>query len=296
MKSGFIAVIGRPNVGKSTLLNGILGEQLSIISNKAQTTRNKIRFIHTEDRGQLIFLDTPGVQKPRNKLGKFLLEESLSALNDVDLILHVVDPSGIGPKEEMIFEALQGVKETPVLLIINKMDTLAREELLPLMDRYRERYDFKELIPVSALKGEGLDHLVDVIFQYMPEGPLYFPDDMVTDQSERFIVAEKIREKCLKYLEEEVPHGVAVAIEEMKMRPDGSLMDIGAIIYVERDSHKGIIIGKNGSMLKRIGTSARRSISAILGERVNLQLWVKVSKNWREKAEQVARFGYRDEE
>ena len=294
-KSGFVSVVGRPNVGKSTLLNRILKEKLSITSNKAQTTRNKITMIHTDDRGQIVFLDTPGIQSPKNKLGDYMLKTSVSSMEGVDVILMVVDMSDyLGPKEKMILEAMDKEgRDIPAILVINKVDMAPRDEVLPIIAKFAAMDRFDDIVPVSALNDENVDHLVDVIFEHLPEGPQYFPEDMITDQPEKFIVAELIREKGLFYLRDEVPHGLAVSVDSMKEVEGKDHMDIQATIYVERDSHKGIIIGKNGQMLKRIGTEARKEIEAFLGEHVNLRLWVKVSKNWREKDEKVKAFGYK---
>ena len=294
-KSGFVSVVGRPNVGKSTLLNRILKEKLSITSNKAQTTRNKITMIHTDDRGQIVFLDTPGIQSPKNKLGDYMLKTSVSSMEGVDVILMVVDMSDyLGPKDKMILEAMDKEgKDIPAILVINKVDMAPRDEVLPIIAKFAAMERFDDIVPISALKDENVDHLLDVIFDHLPEGPQYFPEDMITDQPEKFIVAELIREKGLFYLRDEVPHGLAVSIDSMKEPEGKDIMEIQATIYVERDSHKGIIIGKDGQMLKRIGTEARKEIEAFLSERVNLRLWVKVSKNWREKDEKVKAFGYK---
>lgn len=294
-KSGFVSVVGRPNVGKSTLLNRILKEKLSITSNKAQTTRNKITMIHTDDRGQIVFLDTPGIQSPKNQLGDYMLKTSVSSMEGVDVILMVVDMSDyLGPKDKMILEAMDKEgKDIPAILVINKVDMAPRDEVLPIIAKFAAMERFDDIVPVSALKDENVDHLLDVIFDHLPEGPQYFPEDMITDQPEKFIVAELIREKGLFYLRDEVPHGLAVSIDSMKEPEGKDIMEIQATIYVERDSHKGIIIGKDGQMLKRIGTEARKEIEAFLSERVNLRLWVKVSKNWREKDEKVKAFGYK---
>ena len=294
-KSGFVSVVGRPNVGKSTLLNRILKEKLSITSKKAQTTRNKITLIHTDDRGQIIFLDTPGIQSPKNKLGDYMLKTSVSSMEGVDVILMVVDMSDyLGPKDQMILDAMEKEgRNIPAILVINKVDMAPRDGVLPIIAKFAAMNRFDDIVPVSALNDENVDHLVDVIFDHLPEGPQYFPEDMITDQPEKFIVAELIREKGLFYLRDEVPHGLAVSVDAMKEVEGKDHMDIQATIYVERDSHKGIIIGKNGQMLKRIGMEARKEIEAFLGEHVNLRLWVKVSKNWREKDEKVKAFGYK---
>ncbi|MDY3118885.1 MAG: GTPase Era [Peptoniphilus sp.] len=293
-KSGFVSVVGRPNVGKSTLLNRIMKEKLSITSNKAQTTRNKITLIHTDERGQIIFLDTPGIQSPKNKLGDYMLKTSISSMEGADVILMVVDMSDyLGPKDKMILDALEKEgKGIPAILVINKVDTAPREEVLPIIAKFAAMNRFDEIVPVSALNEENIDRLIDVIYDHLSEGPQYFPEDMITDQPEKFIVAEMIREKGLFYLRDEVPHGIAVSVDSMRELPGKDRMEIQATLYVERDSHKGIIIGKNGQMLKRIGTEARREIERFLMMRVNLRLWVKVSKNWREKDEKVKAFGY----
>lgn len=294
-KSGFVSVVGRPNVGKSTLLNRILKEKISITSNKAQTTRNKITMIYSDDRGQIVFLDTPGIQSPRNKLCDYMLKTSESSLEGVDVVVMVVDMSDyLGAKDKMILEAMEKLaKDVPAILVINKVDTAPRDEVLPIIARFSEMGIFKDIVPVSALKDENIEHLIDTIFDYLKEGPQYYPEDMITDQPEKFIVSEIIREKALFNLHEEVPHGVAVSIDRMRPYDDKDMLDLQATIYVERDSHKGIIIGKGGQMLKRIGMEARKEIEAFLDSPVNLQLWVKVSKNWREKAEKVKAFGYR---
>lgn len=294
-KSGFVAVVGRPNVGKSTMLNQIMGEKLSITSKKAQTTRNKITLIHTSEEGQIIFLDTPGISRPKNKLGDYMLDVSLSSLKDVDVITMVVDHSPtVGPMDGAILEELKKIKgETPMVLVINKVDQVVKEELLPVIGLYDKFGLFREIIPLSALNGENIEAYLKVLYDLLPEGPAYYPADMVTDQPEKIIVAELIREQGLRYLQEEVPHGLAVSVNSMKEREDKDMMDIGATIYVERDSHKAIVIGKGGQMLKKIGTGARKEIEAFLGIHINLSLWVKVSKNWRDKDERVRQFGYR---
>lgn len=294
-KSGFVTVIGRPNVGKSTLLNQILKEKISIISDKPQTTRNKITLIHSEERGQIVFLDTPGIQNPRNKLGDYMLEVSLSSLEGVDVIAMLVDvSSNIGPKDEMVIKELKKIKgKIPIVLIINKIDTITREEILPLIKLYSDLDIFDDIIPLSATRGDNVESFLDIVFSHLKEGPQYFPEDMITDQPEKFVVAEMIREKGLRYLSEEVPHGLAIQIDSMKERQDRPFFDIEATIYVERESHKAIVIGKSGSMLKKIGTAARKDIERLLAARVDLRLWVKVSKNWREKDEKVSNFGYK---
>ncbi|MBO8164099.1 MAG: GTPase Era [Brevibacillus sp.] len=295
-KSGFVAIIGRPNVGKSTLLNHIVGQKVAIMSNKPQTTRNKIRAVHTTERGQIIFLDTPGIHKPKSKLGSYMVTVAENALNEVDLILYVIDAAEKhGPGEEYIIERLQQVK-TPVFLVINKIDLVHPESLLPLIDEYRKRYDFKEIVPVSALQGNNTGPLVDAIFAVLPEGPRYYPEDLVTDHPERFVAAELIREKVLHLTREEVPHSIAVVVEEMKRREDGHTVYIYAAIYVERDSQRGILIGKNGEMLREIGKRARIDIERLLGNKVYLELWVKVKKDWRNQERMLRNFGFFDED
>ena len=291
-KSGFVTLIGRPNVGKSTLMNQLIGQKIAITSNKPQTTRNRIQTVYTDERGQLVFLDTPGIHKAKNKLGEYMVKVAESTLNEVDAILWLVEPTTfIGAGERHIAQQLKNVK-TPVILIINKIDTVKREEILTFIDAYRQIHDFDEIVPVSALKGDNKDTLLDVIFKYMPYGPMFYDEDTITDQPERQIVAELIREKALKCLDEEIPHGIAVAIDSMKYRKNNKLVDIDATIICERDSHKGIIIGKQGSMLKKIGSAARYEIERLLECQVNLKLWVKVKKDWRDSDFLMKNFGY----
>jgi GTP-binding protein Era len=296
LRSGFVAMIGRPNVGKSTLMNRLIGQKIAITSNKPQTTRNQIRTVFTDERGQIIFLDTPGIHKARNKLGEFMAEVTENTLRDVDLILWLVEPSDyIGAGEQAIIERLAKVK-TPVMLVINKIDKVKKEDILRFIDAYRKELDFAAIVPVSALKGENTDDLTDTIFTYLPEGPMYYDEDTITDQPERQIAAELIREKALRNLEDEIPHGVAVLIDRMKEREGGTLIDIDATIVCERESHKGIIIGKQGAMLKKIGTEARRDIEMMTGTKINLKLWVKVKENWRDSDILIRNYGYRDPE
>jgi len=295
-RSGFVALIGRPNVGKSTLMNRLIGQKIAITSNKPQTTRNQIRTVFTDERGQIIFLDTPGIHKARNKLGEYMAEVTENTLRDVDLILWLVEPSDyIGAGEQAIIERLSGIS-TPVMLVINKIDKVKKEEILRFIDAYRKALDFAAIVPVSALKGENTDDLTETIFKYLPEGPQYYDEDTITDQPERQIAAELIREKALRNLEDEIPHGVAVLIDRMKEREGGTLIDIDATIVCERESHKGIIIGKQGSMLKKIGTEARRDIEMMTGTKINLKLWVKVKENWRDSDILIKNYGYRDPE
>ena len=293
-KSGYVSVIGRPNVGKSTLLNAIIGEKISAISSKPQTTRQNITFIHTDDEAQIIFLDTPGIQKPKNKLGEFMLTESKEGIEDSDVITYIVDTSKrIGKAERSIIDLLKEHKgKLPIILLINKVDTIKKEELLEIISMYAEEDIFDDIIPISAMKNDGVDIYLESLKKYLKPGPMYYPEDMITDKNERFIVAEIIREKGLMYLNEEVPHGLAISIEKFKKREDKNIYDIDANIYVERDSHKGILIGKGGSMLKKIGTEAREEAGRLLDAKVNLQIWVKVEKNWRDRDNLVKRFGY----
>ncbi|NLY66928.1 MAG: GTPase Era [Tissierellia bacterium] len=292
-KSGFVTVIGRPNVGKSTLLNQIIGEKISIVSDKPQTTRNKIQLIYTEENFQIVFLDTPGIQMPRNKLGEYMLKISRQTLEEVDIITFMVDESmEVGRLDKYIINELKGIK-TPIILLINKIDKISKEEVNKLIEKYEKMGMFKEIIPISAIKGENINLYVEALKKLLPEGPQYFPADMVTDQPERFIISEIIREKALENLSEEVPHGIFVEIERISKRENKELIDVNALIYCEKESHKGIIIGKNGRMLKAIGKSARTEIEKLLGSQVNLQLWVKVEKNWRERESKVRYFGYK---
>ncbi|MDU5805988.1 MAG: GTPase Era [Peptoniphilus harei] len=293
-KSGYVSVIGRPNVGKSTLLNAIIGEKISAISSKPQTTRQNITFIHTDEDAQIIFLDTPGIQKPKNKLGEFMLTESKEGIDDSDVITYIVDTSKkIGRAERSIIDILKEYKgKLPIILLINKVDTIRKDELLEIISMYAEEEIFDDIIPISAMKNDGVDIYLETLKKFLKPGPMYYPEDMITDKNERFIVAEIIREKGLMYLNEEVPHGLAISIEKFKKREDKNMYDIDANIYVERDSHKGILIGKNGSMLKRIGTEAREEAERLLDAKVNLQIWVKVEKNWRDRDNLVKRFGY----
>ena len=295
-KSGFVTLIGRPNVGKSTLMNQIIGQKIAITSNKPQTTRNRIQTVFTDERGQIIFLDTPGIHKAKNKLGEYMVNVAERTLKEVDVIMWLVEPTTfIGAGERHIAAQLQKTS-TPVLLVINKIDTVKKEELLAVIDTYSKIYDFAEIIPVSALKGENADHLVEMLFSYLQEGPQFYDEDTITDQPERQIVAELIREKALRSLSDEIPHGIAVSIERMRERKNGKIMDIDATIICERDSHKGIIIGKKGSMLKKIGTLARGEIENLLDIQVNLQLWVKVKKDWRDSDFLLKNYGYQDKD
>ena len=295
-RSGFVTLIGRPNVGKSTLMNRLIGQKIAITSEKPQTTRNRIQTVYTDDRGQIIFLDTPGIHRVKNRLDGYMVSVAEHTLKESDLIAWLAEPTNyIGENEKYILKKLSGVK-TPVVLVLNKIDTISREDLMKLIVMYRDAYDFAEIVPVSALKGDNTDELVNVIFKYLPEGPMYFDPDTVTDQPMRQIAAELIREKALRNLQDEVPHGIAVVIDQMKERGTSNFFDIDATIICERDSHKGIIIGKNGAMLKKIGTQARREIEALMDAQVNLKLWVKVRKEWRDNELYLKNYGYREEE
>lgn len=292
-KSGFISATGRPNVGKSTLINKLTGRNISIISDKPQTTRNIIKSILTGDDYQIVFMDTPGMQKPRNKLGEYLKNIADETMNDVDIVLFITDANQARPGEvdKNIISSLKLVK-VPVLLIINKIDLMDKRQLLPILKNYSETYTFAGVFPVSAKTGDGMDELKDEIIKMLPEGPKYFPDDMVTDQPERVIAAEMIREKLLNVLEQEIPHGIGVEIDEFKERPDGKIIDISATIFCEKKSHKGIIIGKNGQLLKSIGEKSRKDIEKLLGTQVYLQLWVKVKDDWRNDEQMLKKLGF----
>ena len=295
-KSGFATLIGRPNVGKSTLMNHLIGQKIAITSSKPQTTRNRIQTVYTSDEGQIIFLDTPGIHKAKNKLGKYMVNVAEQTISGVDVILWLVEPSTfIGAGEQHIIELLKG-KDTPVILVINKIDTVKTEELPAVIEAYKDVLDFAEIVPVSALKGKNNEELLKVIMKYLPNGPMYYDEDTITDQPERQIAAELIREKALRLIDDEIPHGIAVMIEKMKWRPDGEICDIDATIICERDSHKGIIIGKQGAMLKKIGTAARKDIELMLGGKVFLQLFVRIKKDWRDSDVYIKNFGYRDED
>jgi len=294
-KSGFVGIIGRPNVGKSTMLNEILGQKIAIMSDKAQTTRNKIHGVYTDENMQIVFLDTPGVHKPQHKLGEYMSKAALSVVGDVDVILYLVDATAeIGGGEEYIAKRLTGI-QCPVFLIVNKIDLLTPEQLLPVLERYGKLLPFAEVIPVSAKTGDNLDRLLEVLEKYLEPGPQYYPADMVTDQPEQKIMAEIIREKVLLNTSQEVPHAVAVEPIQVEKRK-GDLLYIGANIYVERDSQKAILIGKNGTMLKKIGSEARPEIERLFGNRVFLELWVKVKKDWRNKEGEMRSLGYNSKE
>ena len=291
-KSGFVAIIGRPNVGKSTLMNHLIGQKIAITSRKAQTTRNKIQTVYTCERGQIVFLDTPGIHKAKNKLGEYMVNVASRTFKDADVILWLVEPgTQVGPGDRHIAEQLKNCK-LPVILVINKVDTVKKEEVAGFIETYRKLIDFADIVPASALRAQNLDTVIDCIFKYLPYGPQFYDEDTITDQPQRQIVAELIREKALRTLDEEIPHGIAVTIDSMKERPDGRIVDIEATIICERDSHKGIIIGKQGAMLKKIGSAARFEIERMLEQKVNLKLWVKVKKDWRDSDFLIKNFGY----
>lgn len=291
-KSGFVTIIGRPNVGKSTLLNNIMGEKLSIVSCKPQTTRNNIQTILTRESYQIVFVDTPGIHKPRHKLGEYMVKSAESSLKDIDLVLFLTTPDvemGIGDKH--IIEEFKS-QDVPVFLVLNKIDENSAERVAESLKNFSSEYDFKEIIPISAMKGKNVNELIDLMVKYLPEGPKYYPDDMVTDRQERFVIAEIIREKALRLLSDEVPHGIAVEIITMKLKENGKF-HIDANLLCEKDSHKGIIIGKSGSMLKKITQYSREDIEKFLNTRVNLKLWVKVKKEWRDSTNLLKELGYK---
>ncbi|MWC27490.1 GTPase Era [Paenibacillus sp. MMS18-CY102] len=291
--SGFVAIVGRPNVGKSTLMNHIIGQKIAIMSDKPQTTRNKIHGVYTKDDKQIVFLDTPGIHKPQSKLGNFMVKSAVNALDEVEAALFLIDVSeGIGGGDRFIIEQLKNVKNTPVFLVMNKIDKVKPEELLKIITQYKDLYDFAEIIPISALQGNNVETLLEQLGRYLPEGPQYYPADQITDHPEQFVCAELIREKILHQTREEIPHSIAVTIEDMRVQENG-VVYIGAVIFVERDSQKGIIIGKQGALLKEVGKQARRDIETLLGSRTFLELWVKVKKDWRNSDRTLKDLGFR---
>jgi GTP-binding protein Era len=295
-KSGFISIIGRPNVGKSTFLNRVIGQKIAIMSDKPQTTRNKIQGVLSLPDAQMVFIDTPGIHKPKHKLGDFMMKVAQNTLKEVDLILFMVNAEeGFGRGEEFILEKFQTVT-TPIFLVINKIDQIHPDELLPIIESYKEKYDFKEIIPISALEGNNVERLLEQIKGFLPEGPQYYPADQVTDHPERFIITELIREKALHLTREEIPHSLAVVMDKMERQPNKDIIHVMATVIVERDSQKGIIIGKQGSMLKEIGKRARVDIENLLGSKVFLELWVKVQKDWRNKMSQLRDYGFNEDE
>ncbi|MFB8421243.1 GTPase Era [Priestia megaterium] len=294
-KSGFVSIIGRPNVGKSTFLNRVIGQKIAIMSDKPQTTRNKIQGVYTEDQAQIVFIDTPGIHKPKHKLGDFMMKVAQNTLKEVDLILFMINATeGLGRGDEFIIERLRDTK-TPVFLVINKIDEIHPDELFSIITNYKDLYPFAEIVPISALQGNNVERLLDQIKQRLPEGPQYYPADQVTDHPERFIITELIREKVLHATREEIPHSIAVVMDSMQRRDNGAVY-VGATIIVERDSQKGIVIGKQGKMLKEVGRKARADIEALLGSKVFLELWVKVQKDWRNRASHLRDFGFREDE
>ncbi|MFD2046097.1 GTPase Era [Ornithinibacillus salinisoli] len=294
-KSGFITIIGRPNVGKSTFLNRVIGQKIAIMSDKPQTTRNKIQGVLTQSDSQFVFIDTPGIHKPKHRLGDFMVGLAENTLNEVDAILFMINADeGYGKGDQYILDLLQKVKN-PVFLIINKIDLIHPDELFPIIDQYKDKCNFEEIIPISALQGNNVNHLLDILKQHLPEGPQYYPADQVTDHPERFIMSELIREKVLQLTREEIPHSIAVVIENIEKR-DSNAVFIQATIVTERKTQKGILIGKQGSMLKNIGKDARKDIEALLGTKVYLELWVKIQKDWRNKQSQLQEFGFRSDE
>jgi len=293
-KSGFAAIIGRPNVGKSTLLNRIAGRKIAIVSDKPQTTRNQVRGVYTDENAQIVFLDTPGIHKPFSKLGDYMVKAAEGALDEVDVVLFLTDVSEqLGGGDRYIIERLKKT-QTPVILVLNKIDKVPRDEVLPVIDTYRKLHDFAEIVPISAVRGDNVERLLELLIRYLPEGPMFYPPGQVTDHPERFICAELIREKILLLTREEVPHSVAVEIESMAEDERGTVR-IGAVIYVERESQKGILIGKGGAMLKEIGRQAREEMERLLGSKIFLELWVKVKKDWRNHEAFLRSLGYRTE-
>lgn len=294
-KSGFISIIGRPNVGKSTFLNRVIGEKIAIMSDKAQTTRNTIQGVLTNEDAQIVFIDTPGIHKPKHKLGDFMVKIATNTLNEVDAILFMIDAvEGYGRGDQYIIDRLQEINK-PVYLIINKIDQVHPDELLEIIVQYKDKYDFTEIVPISALEGNNVDRLISVLKEQLSEGPKYYPDDQITDHPERFIISELIREKALQLTKEEVPHSIAVVVDKIEQEPNEKVQ-VHASIIIERNSQKGIIIGKQGSMLKRIGSMARRDIEKLLGTKIYLDLWVKVQKDWRNRDRYLHEYGYNQEE
>lgn len=294
-KSGFIAIIGRPNVGKSTFMNKVIGQKIAIMSDKPQTTRHKIQGVLTEEDNQMVFIDTPGIHKPKHKLGDFMVNLAENTLNEVDAILFMINAEeGYGKGDQYILDRLQKVN-SPVYLLINKIDLVHPDDLFPLIDQYKDKYDFQEIIPISALQGNNINRLLEILKRNLPEGPQYYPSDQVTDHPERFLMGELIREKVLELTREEIPHSIAVVIEHIEQR-DSDTLFIQATIITERKTQKGILIGKQGSMLKSIGKKARQDIENLLGTKVFLELWVKVKKDWRNRQQQLQEYGFRDDE
>lgn len=291
-KSGFVAIVGRPNVGKSTLMNQVIGQKIAIMSDKPQTTRNKIHGVYTTDEAQIVFLDTPGIHKPNSKLGDYMVKSAQSALSEVEAVLFLTDVSEeLGGGDRYIIEQLKKI-DTPVFLVLNKIDKVHPEELLPIIEKYSKLHSFAEIVPVSAIQGNNVSALLETLTRYLPEGPMYYPADQVTDHPEQFVCAELIREKILQLTREEIPHSIAVEIESMGTQDNG-VVQIGAVIYVERSSQKGIVIGKNGAMLKEIGKLARQDMERLLGSKIFLELWVKVKEDWRNRESVLKSLGFR---
>lgn len=295
-KSGFVSIIGRPNVGKSTFMNKVLGQKVAIMSDKPQTTRNKVQGVYTKDESQIVFIDTPGIHKPKHQLGEHMMKVARNTLRETEVILFIINAAEeIGRGDEYIIDMLKHTK-TPIILVLNKIDLVHPDELLKQIDVYKEKLDFSDIVPISALQGNNIDRLLSVIESHLPEGPMYYPKDRITDHPEFFIVSELIREKALHKLSQELPHAIGVEVMKMKGQDDGGKVRVEATIYVERDSQKGMVIGKGGKMLKEIGQEARRDIENLLGSKVYLELWVKVQKDWRNKPQFIRSLGYKDEE
>lgn len=295
-KSGFISIIGRPNAGKSTFLNRVIGQKIAIMSDKPQTTRNKVQGVLTTKNEQIIFIDTPGINEPRSKLGDFMLKVAKNTLREVDGVLLMVDSTDrIGKQDRYVLEMLKG-NETPVFLVMNKIDLIHPDKLMSVIESFRKEFDFADVIPISALEGINIEGLLKVVTEHLPEGPQYYPADQVTDHPERFIISELIREKVLHLTHEEIPHSIAVVIEKIKRDEETDKIRVSATIMVERDSQKGIVIGKRGALLKEVGLRARKDIEMLLGSKVFLELWVKVQKDWRNKSVHLRDFGFRDDE
>ncbi|GAA0482626.1 GTPase Era [Salinibacillus aidingensis] len=295
-RSGFIAIVGRPNVGKSTFMNHVIGQKIAIMSDKPQTTRNKIQGVLTDHDAQMIFIDTPGIHKPKHKLGDFMVKTAEQTLNEVDMVMFMINAEeGYGAGDQYILDRLQSIKQ-PVFLVINKIDQIHPDHLLPLIEEYRTKLDFAEIIPISALEGNNVDHLMNVMKTYLPEGPQYYPEDQITDHPERFIISELIREKVLQLTREEVPHSIAVILDNMEVRDQNKAVYVQASIITERPSQKGIIIGKQGKMLKEIGQLARKDIESLLGSKIYLDLWVKVQKDWRNRMTQLREYGFNEDD
>ncbi|MFZ5645437.1 MAG: GTPase Era [Bacillota bacterium] len=293
-KSGFVAIVGRPNVGKSTLVNRLVGQKVAIMSDKPQTTRHKIHSVLNRNNAQVVFLDTPGIHKPKHRLGEHMVDLALSALKEVDVIMFLTEAQEPGIGDKYIIEQFGNNVRTPVILVLNKIDLVNKGDLLSYIESFRHLYDFKEIIPVSALSGDNTDRLVDTLLGYLPEGPRYYPENMITDKPESFIMSEIIREKVLHLTSQEIPHAVTVDVEEINRRPN-DVVAIRAVIYTERESQKGILIGKNGGMLKEVGKRAREEMEALFGSRFYLELWVKVKSDWRNKENYLKNFGYLSE-